>query len=92
MPKGVPRDQSIQHAVITRLKIAQGQLTKVIEMTERGHYCIDVINQSYAVENAIKQAIALLLQNHVNTCVRDQVKNGHIDEATVELMKIFEKH
>ena len=44
MPKGVPRDKSIERTVLHRLKIARGHLDRVISMVEKGEYCIDVIH------------------------------------------------
>jgi len=91
MPKGVPRDQSIQQKILHRLKIARGQLDSVIAMIEGGHYCIDVIHQSLAVQAALKQVDGLLLKNHMETCVAAEIKKGNADEVIAEVMKIMEK-
>src|SRR3989344_343602 len=69
MPKGVPRDQSIQHTILHRMKIARGHLDRVIAMVETGHYCIDVIHQSMAVQAALKQTDELLLNNNMDKII-----------------------
>jgi DNA-binding FrmR family transcriptional regulator len=91
MPKGVPRDQSIQHTILHRMKIAQGHLNRVISMVEAGHYCIDVIHQSLAVQAALKQVDELILKNHMQTCVAEEIRKGNSKEVIDEVMKVMEK-
>ncbi len=92
MPKGIPKDQSVQRAIVHRLKIARGHLDKVIEMAEHDEYCIDVIHQSLAVQAALKQVDAVILKNHMETCVADAIKKGESKEVIDEVMKVLEKH
>lgn len=89
MPKGIPRDSSIKQTVLHRLKIARGHLDKVIQMADNGDYCVDVIYQSRAVQKALKEADNVLLDNHLKTCVADQIKNGKSEESLNEILKIF---
>ncbi|MDO8599795.1 MAG: metal-sensing transcriptional repressor [bacterium] len=89
MPKGVPRDSSIKQSVLHRLKIARGHLDKVIQMTDSGDYCVDIIYQSRAVQKALKEADSVLLDNHLKTCVADQIRNGETTESLNEILKIF---
>lgn len=91
MPKGVPRDQSVQHTILTRMKIARGHLDRVISMVESGHYCIDVIHQSMAVQAALKQTDELILKNHMQTCVAEEIRKGNADEVIEEVMKVMQK-
>lgn len=91
MPKGIPRDQSAQRTIIHRLKIARGHLDKVIEMAQNDAYCIDVIHQSLAVQAALKQTDAVILKNHMETCVADAVRKGDAKEVIEEVMRVMEK-
>jgi CsoR family transcriptional regulator, copper-sensing transcriptional repressor len=91
MPKGVPRDTSIQHAIIHRLQIANGHLEKVIRMAKRGDYCVDVIHQSMAVQAALRSVDQMILKNHMETCVADAIKKGKDKEVIDEVMKVMEK-
>lgn len=79
--------------VARRLKIAEGHLRKTIEMVESGIYCVDVLQQTFAVRSAIKKAEEVLLNNHLNSCVvRAMKKNSNDkDQAIAELMEIFKK-
>lgn len=91
MPKGVPRDQSVQHNVLHRLKIVRGHLDKVIKMVADDQYCIDVIHQSIAVQAALREADQVILENHMQTCVADAIKKGNSREVIGEVMKVMEK-
>lgn len=91
MPKGIPRRQSTTQKISHRLHIARGHLDKVIAMVESGEYCIDIIHQSRAVQQALKKADMALLENHLDTCVADAIQKGEKQAALREVMQIFEK-
>lgn len=91
MPKGIPRDQSIARTILHRLKIARGHLDTVIAMVQNGHYCIDVVHQSMAVQAALREADHQILKNHMETCVADSIRKGQSKEVIDEVMKIMEK-
>lgn len=76
---------------IHRLKIAKGHLAKVISMVEEDAYCIDVLVQSRAVEKALEETDALILENHLNTCVIDSIKKGEAKKSIDEIMSVFRK-
>lgn len=83
---------SQKEKLIHRIKIAKGHLEKILQMVENGEYCIDIINQSRAVQNALKEVDYLLLENHLQTCVVDFVKRGEVKKSTEEIMKVFKQH
>lgn len=85
------KPKNIGERIIHRLKIAQGHLKRVREMVEKGDYCIDVLTQSQAVESAIKQTNALILENHLQTCVVDHIKKGQTRMTVDEIMKVFKR-
>lgn len=75
--------------VIRRMKIAQGQINKVMKMIEEEEYCPDILNQSLAVQNALKQVDAKLLEGHLKTCVKHQMQKGDTTKAVKELLQIY---
>jgi CsoR family transcriptional regulator, copper-sensing transcriptional repressor len=85
------RNNNVNKVVTNRYKIASGHLKKVIRMIENGDYCIDIIHQSLAVQAALRKADDLVLKNHLETCVSDDIKNGNSRKAIDEVMKVFEK-
>ena len=92
MPKGIPRDNSINKKILHRLAIAQGQLAKVVSMVENGDYCIDILNQSLAVQSALKQTDQVIMKNHLATCALDAAKKGHMETIIKEVINIMDKH
>lgn len=73
-----------------RIKIIQGHLKKVESMLESDEYCLDIVHQSRAVQSALKKLDILIIKDHLNTCVIDQIKNGEEQRTTEELLKLFE--
>ena len=72
-----------------RLRIIGGQVKGVEEMIERGAYCIDVITQSSAIKQALSNVEDLLLENHLGSCILDQVKSGQTKKAKDEILKVY---
>ena len=85
------RPKDTEERILHRLKIAKGHLQKVIQMVENGHYCIDVIHQSQAVQRALEESDGVLLENHLKTCVVDHIKKGEADASIQEIMNVFKK-
>lgn len=84
-----PKD--IKERTVHRLKIARGHLDKVISMVEKDEYCINVLHQSQAVQAALKETDAVILENHLKTCVADSMKSGNQEEAIKEVMEVFKR-
>lgn len=91
MPKGIPRDQSVERNILHRLKIARGHLDTVIRMVEEGHYCIDIVHQSLAIQAALREVDHVILKNHMQTCVAESIRKGEANEVIDEVMKVLEK-
>lgn len=77
--------------IIHRLKIANGHLTKIIEMVERDEYCIDIVHQSKAVQSALKKIDNLILKSHMETCMASEIKNGKGKQVIKEFVEVLEK-
>lgn len=75
--------------IMHRAKIIEGHLKKVIKMVEADDYCIDILNQSLAVQNALKKLDEKILENHLNCCVVEKIKNGEAKEASREVLEVF---
>ncbi len=76
---------------LRRLRIIEGHLKKVIKMVEENKYCIDVLQQSLAVQNALKKVDSLILDQHLRECVSKAMKKGNNkkEKAIGELLKIY---
>ncbi|MEK7451128.1 MAG: metal-sensitive transcriptional regulator [Patescibacteria group bacterium] len=82
---------TVRSSVAKRLKIIEGHLRKVIKMVEDGAYCPDVIQQSTAVQSALRKVDEILLEGHLKDCVRGAIKSGGGDKEIQELLEAFRK-
>lgn len=76
--------------VLNRLKTIEGHLRGVIRMVEDDAYCIDVIRQIQAVEAALGKTSALILEDHLNSCVITAVRGESEQERERVLKEIAE--
>lgn len=81
--------KDIKNKAIRRLKILEGQVRGLQKMVESEKYCIDIINQSLAVKQALSGVEDLLLENHLSTHVVEQVKSGKENRAVKEILDIY---
>ena len=77
-------------SALRRLKIIRGQIQGLIDAIENDKYCPDVLTQSLAVQKALKQVDAKLLEGHLKTCVKQQMMQGKTKKAVDELMAIYQ--
>lgn len=85
------RPKDLQERILHRLKISRGHLNKVVQMIEADEYCIDIIHQSQAIQNALKQVDSLLLENHLKGCVVEHMKKGETEKTVEEIMLVLKK-
>lgn len=85
------RPKDTKERTLHRLKIAQGHLKKVMSMVESDEYCIDIIHQNQAVQNALKEIDKIVLEQHLECCTIPDLKNGQADKAIKEIMEVFNK-
>jgi len=83
--------EKVKKDILHRARIIEGHLKKVIRMIEEDAYCMDTLNQSLAVQNALKKMDEAILENHLNTCIAHKIKDGRTDEATKEVLEVFRK-
>lgn len=62
--------------VVARLRRVEGQIRAVTQMVEDDTYCIDVLTQIAAANSALKSVALLLLDDHLNHCVRQATSEG----------------
>ena len=72
-----------------RLNRMAGQLSGIGKMLDENRYCGEVLTQVAAVEGALQSFAYLILQEHMETCVVEEIQKGNfaVVEEAVELMK-----
>jgi len=60
-------------------------------MAEEDKYCIDILQQSLAVQNALKKVDSLILDEHLHRCVASAFKKGKKpkEKSIEELLKVY---
>lgn len=53
-------------------------------------YCIDIIHQIQAIESGLAKTGNLLLENHLRSCVAEDIKKGKANESISEIMQVFQ--
>jgi len=66
-----------------------GHLEGVKKMIKKDKYCIDIILQNEAVISAIKKINEIILENHLNTCVKEAIKNKDEKERKKKIKEIL---
>lgn len=91
--KETPRDEELQADLQKRLNRVIGQLGGVKAMLDDNRYCGDVLTQLAAAESAVHSVSALMLQNHLETCVVEQIEQGNLEviDEVMQLMKKFSR-
>jgi len=73
------------------LKTAKGQVAAVIDMIENERYCIDISNQIMAVQSLLKKANFLVLEQHMNHCVKEAFANDNAEEKIKEITNVLSR-
>ena len=73
-----------------RINIIKGQLNGLQKMIEEDEYCIDILNQSLAIQNSLKSLDAVLFERHLKTHVGHQF-HEEPEKATEELVELFKR-
>lgn len=87
--KHTPRSETQKKQLQNRLSRMAGQLNGISKMLEENRYCGDILIQISAVESALQSFGYLVLKEHLETCVVEEIQKGNaqIMEETVELVK-----
>jgi DNA-binding FrmR family transcriptional regulator len=76
--------------ILRRLAYIEGHLQGVRRMIEGDQYCVDVLKQTYAVRRAVEKMEARILENHLQGCVVQGIKEGREDAVIGELVDLYE--
>ncbi|MBO5982043.1 MAG: metal-sensing transcriptional repressor [Clostridia bacterium] len=79
-------------ALINRLNRIEGQVRGIKNMLENDEYCVDILNQISASQAALGSLASVLLEDHIQTCVAEGIKNGDteiISELTSTIKKFI---
>lgn len=88
--KNTPRDAKLQKQLQNRINRILGQLNGIKNMIDEDRYCGDILIQIGAVESALQSLGYIVLQNHLQTCVVEEIKKGN-EEILAEAVELIKK-
>ncbi len=84
------RSEKEHKGLLNRLSRIEGQIRGIKGMVERDAYCVDILTQVTAVNAALNAFNKVLLEEHIKTCVTEDIKNRN-GEKVDELVGILKK-
>jgi len=82
------RDQA---TLIRRLRRIEGQVRGIERMIERREYCVDILQQTAALRAAVDSVALLILEDHVQGCVRTAAEQGNADQYIEEVLDVVRR-
>ena len=83
--------------VLINFKKARSLLEKIIEMTEKDEYCVNIMQQNLAVVGLLRSAHEMLMEDHLKTCFsaafesKNQAKKKRMIEEILKVTKIYNR-
>ena len=84
------RNEETKKQLTNRLNRIEGQIRGIKKMIEEDRYCNDVLIQLAAVENSVKSLSNHVLENHLLTCISNEIEKGNL-EVIDELISLFKR-
>ena len=86
------RTEEERKALTDRLSRIEGQVRGLKGLIEKEAYCTDVLTQSAAVTAALRSFERELLEQHIRTCVAEDIREGKdevIDDLIATLARLM---
>jgi CsoR family transcriptional regulator, copper-sensing transcriptional repressor len=80
-----------QATLIRRLRRIEGQVRGIERMIERREYCVDILQQTSALRAAVDSVALLILEDHVQGCVRTAAEQGEADKYIEEVLDVVRR-
>ncbi len=77
--------------LVRRLARIEGQVRGIARMIEREEYCVDILQQTSALRAAVDSLAILVLEDHVQGCVRTAAEHGDADRYVDEVVDVVRR-
>ena len=77
--------------LLRRLARIEGQVRGISRMIEREEYCVDILQQTSALRAAVDSLAVLVLEDHVQGCVRTAAQHGDADRYVDEVVDVVRR-
>src|SRR3954453_3285057 len=96
--KAAHADHSFRHSytkdkgqLVRRLSRIEGQVRGIARMIEREEYCVDILQQTAALRAAVDAVSILVLEDHVQGCIRTAAERGEADRYVDEVVDVVRR-
>jgi DNA-binding FrmR family transcriptional regulator len=77
--------------LVRRLSRIEGQVRGISRMVERDEYCVDILQQTAALRAAVDAVSVLILEDHVQGCIRTAAERGEADKYVDEVVDVVRR-
>jgi DNA-binding FrmR family transcriptional regulator len=77
--------------LVRRLARIEGQVRGIARMIEREEYCVDILQQTSALRAAVDSLAIVILEDHVQGCVRTAARHGDADRYVEEVIDVVRR-
>jgi len=77
--------------LVRRLSRVDGQVRGIARMIERDEYCVDILQQTAALRAAVDAVSILILEDHVQGCIRTAAERGEADRYVDEVIDVVRR-
>lgn len=88
--KKTKRSDEDKNKLVTRINKLIGQMNGIKKMIEDDRYCDDILIQLSAIDKSIKSLANVILDNHMHTCLIENIENGNY-EVINEIIDLFKR-
>lgn len=88
--KKTKRSDEDKNKLVTRINKLIGQMNGIKKMIEYDRYCDDILIQLSAIDKSIKSLANVILDNHMHTCLIENIENGNY-EVINEIIDLFKR-
>lgn len=77
--------------LVRRLSRIEGQVRGIARMIERDEYCVDILQQTAALRAAVDAVSIMILEDHVQGCIRTAAERGEADRMVDEVVDVVRR-
>ena len=77
--------------LLRRLSRIEGQVRGIARMIERVEYCVDILQQTSALRAAVVAVSLLVLEDHVQGCIRSAAERGDAEQYVDEILDVVRR-
>jgi len=78
-------------SLLARMRKIEGQAKGIQRMIQDDRYCVDIVQQLTALSAAADKVALMVLQNHIEGCVADAIRQQQGESYIKELMAVLRK-